>query len=140
MQGTWQTPVVPASRWIATFFKTGRSLADAKGFFSQLGGGATTSAQITLQIGQHGWSEYEQGNGNAVLGWEGAYTVIGTTVHAHDFGDPACTVDYTVTRTGATLRLQVIGEGPAGNAQCTQREPQETLFETAPFQKVSPEP
>jgi len=30
--------------------------------FALLGFGATTSAQITPQIGQHGWSEYEQGD------------------------------------------------------------------------------
>jgi hypothetical protein len=132
-----QAPVLPAKRWIATYLETGQSLANATKFFAKLGSGATTSAQITLQIGQHGWSEYEQGDGNPVLGWQAAYTVTGNTVHAYDFENHSCTVTYAVIITGATLRLHVIGEGPAGHKQCTQRGPQETRFETATFYKVN---
>ncbi len=95
LEGTWRTRSLPRSAWVATATKAGASAAHGAAFFRQLGGGATTTAAISLVFTGAQWTELERGDAHPpVRGGNGTFTLDGTNLHLKRANSP-CYTDFT---------------------------------------------
>ena len=139
LEGTWQTRSLPKSAWVATATKAGASAAQGAAFFRQLGGGATTTAAISLVFTGAQWTELEQGDDHPpVHGDNGTFTLDGTNLHLKKANSP-CYTDFTADLQGHTLTLTFRDVGPPDRSACQHlRVPLTVTSTTAPFTAAAP--
>jgi TRAP-type C4-dicarboxylate transport system substrate-binding protein len=130
LMGTWRTARIPPERVHAVVERAGATQAEADHFVAQSGSGSPRhSIQFELRIGASSWQQYEQTDGGALIhGWDGTYTVDGSTVHAVD-ETGGCRIDYAVTVAGRRLTFRVLSVSCGRNDLLAQH----AIYESAPF-------
>ena len=107
LEGTWHTGRLSERDVVSAFMAAGGTREDGQAFFSQLGGGATRYAVITLRFQDGSFVQFESGDGGSpITGFEATYRVseIGTLTIAA----PGCTGTYSFQVEDRRLRLHVI--------------------------------
>jgi hypothetical protein len=108
LEGTWQTAPLTEGDIVRSFVAAGGSAGEGRAFFAQLGGGATTSAVITLRFDNGVFLEFESGDGNApIQGFDASYDVTGGAL---TIASPRCTGTYGYEAQGSQLRLRLIDQ------------------------------
>jgi hypothetical protein len=107
LEGTWQTGNLSEQDVVSSFVAAGGTAKEGRTFFSQLGGGATHYAVITLRFERGSFVQFESGDGGPpITGYEATYRT--STVGTLTIASPACTGTYSFQIRGRQLRLHVI--------------------------------
>jgi hypothetical protein len=130
--GTWSTPSVPASEWIASYERAGGSADAARAFLGPPMGGTAAEYRIELRVTDNEWALFVSAGGAALLaGWHGPYDFDGTVVRARD-STGSCEASYDVESVGDGIRIRVVADWCGGTDLLAQR----TIYETAPFHRM----
>jgi hypothetical protein len=129
--GTWQTPVLPAADWAATYRRAGGSAAAAAVFLGPPMGGPATTYRIVLRVTATDWALFVSPDGRDLeAGWHGPYQIEGSRVRAGSVAGQ-CTATYEPVLAGDILHVSVVNDGCGDTDALAQR----TIYETADFQR-----
>jgi hypothetical protein len=107
LEGTWQTGRLSERDVVSSFVAAGGTAKEGHAFFSQLGGGATRYAVVTLRFERGSFVMFESGDGGPpATGYEATYRI--STVGTLTIASPACTGTYSFQAQDGQLRLHVI--------------------------------
>jgi hypothetical protein len=106
LQGTWHTERLSEREVVTAFVADGGTAEEGRAFFSQLGGGATRYAVITLRFQNGSFVQFESADGGPpVTGYQAAYRVSQPGMVT--ISEPGCTGSYFFHVTGRQLSLHV---------------------------------
>jgi hypothetical protein len=129
--GTWQTPPLPASDWLATYRRAGGSDAAARAFLGPPMAGPATTYRIVLRVTAVDWALFVSADGGDLeAGWHGGYRLDGSVVQVREAAG-RCEAAYDVRLSGASLKISVVSDDCGDTDGLAQR----TIYQTSEFQR-----